>query len=111
MRKKAFASTFAAILLGGLFTTATPNVASAESYNRDHHVYAQNERREARAERRAYQERQCRRAATRGTAIGALGGGLVGNLASNHGLGGTLIGAGVGAVAGHEISKSNCRRR
>jgi hypothetical protein len=38
-------------------------------------------------------------------------GGLIGNSVSHHGgkLGGTLIGAGVGAVAGHEIAKHNGR--
>ena len=51
--------------------------------------------------------------ATNGAVIGALGGGLLGNTVAGRGdrTEGTIIGAGVGAVAGHQIAKSNCRHR
>jgi len=51
--------------------------------------------------------------ATNGAVIGALGGGVLGNVVAGNGnkTGGTLIGAGVGAVAGHEIAKSNAKKK
>jgi uncharacterized protein YcfJ len=57
--------------------------------------------------------RQVRHAANTGTVVGAVGGGLLGNVVSSGGgkTGGTLIGAGVGAVAGHQIAKSNARKK
>jgi len=45
-----------------------------------------------------------------GTVLGAVGGGLLGNSISKGG-GGALIGAGVGAVAGHQIAKHNDTHR
>jgi len=41
--------------------------------------------------------------------VGAVGGGLLGNVVAGHGnkTAGTVIGAGVGAVAGHEVAKHN----
>jgi hypothetical protein len=44
-----------------------------------------------------------------GAVLGALGGALIGNLASGHGskTGGTLLGAGAGAVAGGAIASTN----
>ncbi len=41
--------------------------------------------------------------------MGAIGGGLLGNAVGHHSLGGTLIGAGVGGVAGHQLAKGNCK--
>jgi uncharacterized protein YcfJ len=41
-----------------------------------------------------------------GTVLGAVGGGLIGNSLSKGG-GGALVGAGLGAVAGHQIAKHN----
>jgi uncharacterized protein YcfJ len=41
-----------------------------------------------------------------GAVVGAVGGGLLGNALSHGGTGGTLVGAGAGAVAGHEIAKN-----
>jgi uncharacterized protein YcfJ len=73
---------------------ALPDVAAARTHHPQPH--------------RAY--KSCGRSATTGTVIGAVGGGLLGNAVS-HGAGGTLIGAGAGAVAGHQIAKSNCRHR
>jgi uncharacterized protein YcfJ len=44
--------------------------------------------------------------------VGALAGGRLGNTVSSGGgkTGGTLIGAGAGAVAGHQIAKHNGQR-
>ena len=47
-----------------------------------------------------------RNARNTGTAVGAVAGGLLGNAVS-HNAGGTIVGAGVGAVAGHQIAKHN----
>ncbi|HTI66838.1 MAG TPA: glycine zipper 2TM domain-containing protein [Caulobacteraceae bacterium] len=54
-----------------------------------------------------------RHKANNGTAIGAVGGGLLGNVIAGHGsrTAGTVVGAGVGAVAGHQIAKSRARSR
>ena len=54
-----------------------------------------------------------KKAANKGAVIGAIGGGVLGNVVAGHGnkTGGTLIGAGVGAVAGHEIAKSNAKKK
>jgi uncharacterized protein YcfJ len=45
-----------------------------------------------------------------GTVLGAVGGGLLGNSVSKGG-GGALVGAGLGAVAGHQIAKHNDTHR
>jgi uncharacterized protein YcfJ len=44
-----------------------------------------------------------------GTVVGAVGGGLLGN-ALGHNTGSTLLGAGAGAVAGHEVARHNARK-
>jgi len=51
--------------------------------------------------------------ATNGAVIGGLAGGLLGNTVAGRGdrTEGTIIGAGVGAVAGHQIAKSNAKKR
>ena len=51
-----------------------------------------------------------RRNANNGTVIGAVGGGLLGN-AIGHNTTGTQLGAGAGAVAGHQIAKSRAQRK
>jgi uncharacterized protein YcfJ len=61
--------------------------------------------------RHHYTRKSCRSAANTGTAIGAIAGGLIGNKTGNHGTGSTLLGAGVGGVAGHQIAKSHCKYR
>jgi len=48
-----------------------------------------------------------RRDTTTGTVLGAIGGGLLGHAIGGRGAGGTIVGAGVGAYAGHEIARSN----
>lgn len=40
-----------------------------------------------------------------------MGGGLAGNMLGNHSMTSTLVGAGVGAVAGHQIGKHNSKCR
>jgi uncharacterized protein YcfJ len=55
-------------------------------------------------ERRAHERR------VTGTVLGAIGGGLLGNAVSHHGAGGTLVGAGVGAVVGNNLARVNCDR-
>ena len=74
---------------------AGPTTASARPHHHRHHSYARN----------------CRGSANTGTVVGAIGGGLLGNAIGHHSVGGTLIGAGVGAVAGHQIAKSDCKHR
>jgi len=48
-----------------------------------------------------------RQHAVAGTVIGAVAGGLLGSAIGHGRAGGTLLGAGVGAYAGHEIARSN----
>ena len=52
----------------------------------------------------------CKSAGHKGTAGGAILGALAGQ-AIGHNTTSTVVGAGVGAVAGHNIRYSNCRRR
>lgn len=54
-----------------------------------------------------------RKKTNNGTLIGAIGGGLLGNAVAGHGARteGTVLGAGVGAVAGHQIAKSRAKKR
>lgn len=53
--------------------------------------------------------RDVKKSNNKGAVIGAVGGGLLGNVVAGHGnkTAGTVIGAGVGAVAGHEVAKRN----
>ncbi len=95
----------AAAALSTLATAlAAPGLAQARHRYHRYHQYQQSSR---------YNYDACRhdrrRAANQGTLVGALGGGLLGNVVAGHGskTGGTLIGAGVGAVAGHEIARNN----
>ena len=43
-----------------------------------------------------------------GTAIGGVTGGLIGSAVSHGAVGGVLVGAGLGAFAGHQIAGSGC---
>jgi outer membrane lipoprotein SlyB len=59
--------------------------------------------------------RVCRDVSSRGarntgTVLGAVGGGLLGNSVSKGG-GGAIVGAGLGAVAGHQIAKHNATHK
>ncbi|MBD8680030.1 glycine zipper 2TM domain-containing protein [Sphingomonas sp. CFBP 13720] len=116
--------TLAGAALATIATAAAPTVASAQSYRGDR--YEQQYRgdrgyREYRGDR-GYRN-QYRQRANRGcengdggTVIGALAGGLLGNTVAgnNNRLLGTILGGGVGALAGRAIDKSdaprNCRR-
>ncbi|MFI4966004.1 MAG: YMGG-like glycine zipper-containing protein [Caulobacterales bacterium] len=62
----------------------------------------------ARASADSYCEHRAHQRKVAGTLLGALGGGLLGNAVSHHGGGGTLIGAGVGAVVGNNLARTNC---
>ena len=74
-----------------------PQAASARHYSHyAHHHYR-------------HYSRDCRGSANTGTVVGAIGGGLLGNAVGHHGIGGTLLGAGVGGVAGHQIAKAHCK--
>ncbi|HET9161472.1 MAG TPA: glycine zipper domain-containing protein [Caulobacteraceae bacterium] len=59
--------------------------------------------------RHHYTKKRCRVSANTGTAVGALAGGAIGYNAGNHGTGSTLLGAGLGALAGHQVAKSHCK--
>jgi hypothetical protein len=75
---------------------AAPDFASAQPrgyYDTSHHYH-----------------RCVRRSANQGTATGAVVGGATVGLLSHSVVGG-LVGAGVGAVAGHQISKNNAKSR
>jgi outer membrane lipoprotein SlyB len=50
-----------------------------------------------------------RSSANTGTVVGAVGGGILGSSIGHGGVGSTLLGAGAGAVAGHEIGKHSVR--
>jgi hypothetical protein len=78
----------------GAASVALPS--QARYYHHQHHRY--------------YHSNGCnyKRSAAVGTVAGAIGGGIVAG-AIGHGNGpGTLLGAGVGALAGHEIGKTKC---
>lgn len=102
MRKLFTSVGVAACILG----VAAPELASARVHHYRHGRYASS--RHLQSCRNAE-----RRRGNNGAVIGGIGGALAGNALSHGGgkLGGTLIGAGVGAVAGHEIAKrpkGNC---
>ncbi len=84
----------------GLAILGAGLVAPADAYVRHHRLYHRHVS-ACKAERRSR--------GNTGTAIGAIGGGILGNAASNGGLGGTLLGAGAGAVVGHHVAKSTTR--
>ncbi|MES1157091.1 MAG: hypothetical protein ABUL73_04840 [Alphaproteobacteria bacterium] len=50
--------------------------------------------------------RSCRAA---GTGVGVIGGAVLGNAITHHSAVGTIVGAGIGGVAGHSIARNNCR--
>ena len=84
----------AGLLAAAACVALAPSAASARHYS--HHHYR-------------HYSRDCRGSANTGTVVGAIGGGLLGNAVGHHSLGGTLIGAGVGGVAGHQLAKGNCK--
>ncbi|MDJ0278720.1 glycine zipper 2TM domain-containing protein [Sphingomonas sp. 2R-10] len=118
--------TLAAAALATVATAAAPTAASAQSWRGDR--YEREYRgdrgyREYRGDRGYYNDRGYNRRSNRGcengdggTVIGAIAGGLLGNTVAGRGdrLLGTIIGGGVGAVAGRAIDKADapryCRR-
>lgn len=85
----------AAILVSSGLATAAPAAQAAEK----HHD----------GQKKVLVCKDTRASNNKGTVIGALGGGLLGNVVAGHGhkTAGTLVGAGVGAVAGHEVARRN----
>ena len=85
----------AGILASVATLIATPEIASA----RPHHYY----RHDYRNSYRCDQNRHERGAV--GAISGTIGGGLIGNAIGHGNTGATLLGAGAGALAGHQIGK------
>ena len=54
--------------------------------------------------------REVRHSANTGTVVGAVGGGVLGSALGGGKTGNTLLGAGAGAVAGHQIAKHHAKR-
>ena len=81
--------------VGLIALTMTAGPADAHRYYRHYYHHS-----------RHYQN--CR---TAGTVVGVIGGAVVGNAITHHSGLGTVAGAGVGGLAGHEIASRNCRRR
>ena len=92
--RKLFAHTTLAVCI---FALAAPEAASAR--HRYHHG------RYASSSHLASCRNAERRRGNNGAVIGGIGGALAGNALGHGKLGGTLLGAGVGAVAGHQIAK------
>jgi uncharacterized protein YcfJ len=82
-----------------------PAPAAQPTYH--HHRHYHHTRRYAYDDSRARCEADRRASANRGTAIGAVGGGILGSALGGGRLGNTLLGAGAGALAGHEIGRSS----
>ena len=113
--------TLAAAALATVATAAAPTAASAQSWRGDR--YEREYRgdrgyREYRGDRGYYNDRQYNRRGARcengdgGTVIGAIAGGLLGNTVAGRGnrLLGTVLGGGVGAVAGRAIDRADAPR-
>ncbi len=101
---------FRAIMLAAAFTASMGAASMADA--RTYHTNQYGKYYVVRGERvyvERYTVKNCRSAANKGTALGAIGGGVVGNVAG-HNTTSTLLGVGIGAVAGHQIAKSNCKR-
>jgi hypothetical protein len=86
------------VALASLSFTLAPGEASARYWRHHHHYHHYNSCAAAR-----------HRHARNGTIIGAVGGGLIGNAVTHGSVGGTLLGAGAGAVAGHEVGRTSSR--
>jgi uncharacterized protein YcfJ len=119
--------TLAGAALATIATAAAPTVASAQNYRGDRY-YSQDYRDRSYRDDRGYREyrgdrgyrNQYRARSNRGcdngdggTVIGAIAGGLLGNqvAGNNNRLLGTILGGGVGALAGRAIDKSDAPRR
>lgn len=68
---------------------------------------------EAQSGKRVLVCKTTQKARNTGTAVGAVGGGVLGNVIAGGGnkTEGTLIGAGLGAVVGHQVAKKNSAKK
>ena len=87
------------LMLGAVTTlgvTSAADVTRADPYHHHHHHY-----------------RHCRyekhRAGAIGAVAGAIGGGLIGSALTHGRAGGTLLGAGAGALTGNALARSSTR--
>ncbi|HEY7852700.1 MAG TPA: glycine zipper 2TM domain-containing protein [Caulobacteraceae bacterium] len=88
-----------AVALASLTLAFAPGEAAARRHHYHHYRhYAQYH----------HYYRSCRGHANTGTAVGAVGGGLIGNAVTHGSFTGTVLGAGAGAVAGHEVGRRSC---
>jgi hypothetical protein len=112
MKSCGMASSMTVLALSVAGLTALGGAAQAQTYapspppppphhHHHYHHYVRNDR---------YDD-QChdarRSSANTGTAVGAVGGGILGSALGGGRLGNTLLGAGAGALAGHEIGKNS----
>ena len=89
----------AASVVAGLGAMSAADVAGAYPYHHHHHHYY----RSCRYERH--------RSGAIGAVAGAVGGGIIGSALSHGNAGGTLLGAGAGALTGHALARSGTRCR
>jgi hypothetical protein len=78
-------------LIAGLALTSAADVAGAYPYHHHRHRYC------------VYRKR---RAGAIGAVAGAVGGGIIGSAITHGAVGGTLLGAGAGALTGHALARS-----
>jgi hypothetical protein len=88
-----------------LTMTAAPAPAQAHSYH--HRYYHTASGRSYYYDR--YHHRHYRNCKAAGTVVGVIGGAVVGNALTHHSGLGTIAGAGIGGLAGHDIAAHNCR--
>ena len=91
----------AGALIGSLGAASFAETASAQPYYYHHHRYYH----------RAYASchYQRHRAGAIGAVTGAIGGGIIGSAITHGGAGGTLLGAGAGALTGNAIARNSHR--
>lgn len=105
------AATFTAVSSAAAYGDFDQRWRDRRDYRRDY----REDRRYRRAERRYYNSQRCKDG-DGGTVIGAIAGGLLGNQVAGYGdrTLGTVLGAGVGALAGRAIDRGDpprgCRR-
>ena len=99
-------------MLKSLITTAgvglmalTMSAAPAEA--REYHRYYSDHSRSNYYDR--YHHRHYQNCKTAGTVVGVITGAVLGNAITHHSGVGTVVGAGVGGLAGHQIARQNCR--
>ena len=101
----------AGALLGSLGFASVANVAGAQPYYYHHHYHHYYHRyyRTAYAPRHYYRDCSYRRhrAGAIGAVAGAVGGGIIGSAITHGRAGGTLLGAGAGALTGNAIARNS----